>query len=385
MGASVRAIVDHAVTMQAARFRQEVAAMESLKTAPSNITLLTSLFKPSKTKNEHVKELFGALAVNLMNPHIYQVHVLLEASEQGCSDFPQMVADNVPSDRGIMDDIGLQKLRCAPVEKQPTYAEFFRYANDALAGRTVVLANTDIAFDETLGLLDEGYLADGAHAMVLSVLTPPYSSQYSALFDSECPSKSRCAAGKFDGFVWAGNSWDAYVFRAPLPSTMNLSRVDHVMNLLGGENRAAYEIEVAGGLELSNPCYHVHAYHWHCMGEKMHTAARLTNKGKGVSGIMPCWDCAGVALPGNVSRVADLCTGSDAVGPSALVSRKLRELFRYPDKVQLCCADGRNHADCEDGFIEQWAAAPRSLRWCRSSEDTDCFINHSGEMQHIRD
>merc|ERR1712187_1107052 len=107
---------------------------------------------------------------------------------------------------------------------------------------------------------------------------------------------------------------------------MDSSHLDHFMNVLGGANRAGYQLEVTAGLHLFNRCQHVHAFHWHCIGEKMHHMEnRVDVDGENVYSIMPCWDCPGVGYPVEHSPSASLCQHGTL---QSITLKKLKALFR---------------------------------------------------------
>lgn len=281
-----------------------------------NKTLLTSFF--FKEDHPHWAEVAGALHVNLHNPYFSRVHVLLESpTGSKCDEFRDRVTNALKWGKWRPD--ALQRLVCVPWQSQPSYLAFFEYANYNLPGDLVILANTDVTFDESLGLIDSRAFNSGNLGYVISVQPPPYSSEYASMFGTECDTASRCVLGTFgglsgrsddDGWFWGGDSWDVYVFRPPFHHDMQENGLFHVMNTEQGENRAGYQLEVKAEVHLSNPCMHIHAFHWHCMGGKMHGARTWDSEEKGkhqVSEIMPCWDCPGMRLPPEKASFKELC------------------------------------------------------------------------------
>lgn len=339
-------------------------------------TLLTSLFVPGASTNAHIKELFTALAMNLHNRHIENVHLLMESSGgDPCSRVPELLTELAPSRK--VAGASAAKVVCVPVSKQPTYADFFRYARQKLKGLPVLLSNTDVVFDESLGLIDRNALKHGKYGYVLSVVPPPPNGAYKDAFGSECESSKRCAIGAFDGWIWGGSSWDAYIFYPPSEGSMDLAYIDHVMNIPGAENRAAYQLEKGAGMKLYNACLHVRAYHWHCMGSKMHQdstaawGAQFRAKDLGATNyIMPCWDCPGVRMPEGLSGSGAICQR----GSTHAISRKeLTRLFRVSSLVSICCP---SEEDCQEEILELWRA--KLLRRCKAPEDTRCIVHGSG-------
>mmetsp|Transcript_60325 Transcript_60325/g.187183 ORF Transcript_60325/g.187183 Transcript_60325/m.187183 type:complete len:453 (+) Transcript_60325:108-1466(+) len=371
-----------------------------------NLTLLTSLFLPRSDTNAHSRELFAALAVNLWNPYIGEVRLLMETPEQGgwgqplspgaceglqlrarlqclvqrspgqktCDEVPALLADATGEQATMMS-----KLSCVPVPRQPTYADFFRYAITALAQRNVLLANTDVVFDESLGLIEPGPLESGAIGHVLSVTPPPYASQYSKVLGRDCDSFPRCTIGEFNGWSLGGSSWDAFVLHPPFPRGMDLERLEHTMNLMGAENHAAYQLEQGAGVALSNPCMHVHAFHWHCLGGKMHgPQEQIAPAGDMVAGILPCWDCPGVRLPSSASSAPSLCARGTR---QALTIGGLQRLFTSPLTVWLCCPAGSEPCDQEQ-LLEDWGRDRASLPLCFSADDVRCVVSEGEKSSH---
>jgi len=331
------------------------------------VTLLTSAFVPHKGTSYHVNEVFAAVEHNCMNPLINEVHLLTESDCTELMLFFEAVPRRLSS--GPFDHVGIikRKLRCANVPKQPTYADFFDYANTTLSSAIVVLSNGDIVFDHSLILIDAEKLRRARHGYVLSVLPPPAGGEYSKEFHSECRNTPRCVVGAWDGGNWgqqfAGGSWDAYIFAPPLRSSIDLSRLNIIMNLKGAENRAGYQLEVNGGLTLYNPCKHVHAYHWHCFGGKMHDNIHRADMGmdkQQVANVVPCLECPGIRIPEGSFPMDALCERGSWAGVAQIPS--LRWHFKNPETVKVCCA----HGDC--GHINVTA-----VQLCHRPYDVDCI------------
>lgn len=368
--------------------------LQSANMTGLNATLLTSLFHPGDKKHgshPHVRELFGALAVNLLNPHITEVRVLMESipgSLHACEALPRYIARilNVgPS--------SLKKLRCTPVPVQPTYADFFRFADSELANRTVLLANTDVVFDSSLGLIDSRALVGPGrrHAYVLSVKPPPEQGEYRRVMGDECqlamlePSRNkvRCSVGEIEGGWWGGgSSWDGYVFRTPLSMDLARANLSHHMNIPGSENRAGFALEAEADLMLINPCLHVHASHWHCIGGAMHSRRygpqRVDDYGKNLRHIIPCWDCKGVRMPAGADVLSALCSLGALQN---ITNKRLQRVVGVAvAAVSLCCPTiGR----CDqEAFYKRWKANHSSLRLCRVATDISCLVSDGARVPH---
>lgn len=333
----------------------------NLRRSDVNLTLLTSFFYG--TDHEHWPELAGALHVNLHNPFFNKVHVLMESpGGSECGELQAKISEALDGAEWSAD--AQKRLICVPVPNQPNYESFFDYANSHLAGQLVALANTDVAFDDTLGLIDrEAFGPDLGY--VISVQPPPYSGEYKDMYGTECETETRCSIGLYDGWTWGGNSWDVYMFRSPLQG-MHSNYLNHYMNQLGGENRAAYQIEKGAGVHLSNPCKHIHAFHWHCSGGKMHDHSRVDGEPgeNAVQGINPCWDCPGLThLPAGKAPLQDLCAQGSR---HALADTALHLDVRHPACTFVCLSSSD--------------ATPKGL--CEASGDVDCVISECGTRNH---
>src|SRR5207249_5485151 len=80
---------------------------------------------------------------NAANERIDEVHVFIEDNTD-----PETIL--------VTRSSGRSKVKLIQLGKRVTFRFLFDYANENLKGRTVVIANADIFFDETLGRL-HGY------------------------------------------------------------------------------------------------------------------------------------------------------------------------------------------------------------------------------------
>lgn len=197
--------------------------------------LLTTLYHEAHP--ERARELIECLQRNGANPAIDQIHVFYDsAADQGSSVVRQAVARAGATVREIRG--------------RPTYADFFRYANEQLAGQIVVLANADIHFNQTLALLD-GLAWD-----------------------------RRFLAITRDDFVGTHGegSADVWVFRAPVPLfgqnvTFGTVCCDQVISYLARKN----------GLRVDNPCLSIHCLHRHQSGVRNRRGTKEHRTGQSTS------------------------------------------------------------------------------------------------------
>src|SRR5262249_7959766 len=122
--------------------------------------------------------------------------------------------------------LSLDKIRLIPRGRRLTFRDLFDYANRELVGCSIIAANADIFFDESLTLLD-GYDLEGKLL---------------------CLSRWDVQRDGSAHFFEHPSSQDAWIFKAPLRSF----HCDFHLGLLGCDNRLAWEAQQAG-LQLSNP------------------------------------------------------------------------------------------------------------------------------------
>jgi hypothetical protein len=151
------------------------------------------------------------------------------------------------------------------------------------------------------------------------------------------------------------------------------------MNTIGGENRAAYQLEIKAGLKLYNPCMHVHAFHWHCIGGNMHhTDDRVGTDSKNLGGVLPCWDCPGVDYPPGHNASSSLCQHGqlESVKVRKLSGKKIGKVFRKLANVKICLSRGKGMTQQE--LLGRWQNNRWSVSHCRAASDVDCIVVHHG-------
>jgi hypothetical protein len=168
-------------------------------------------------------ELFECIERNAANARIDEVRVFIEDAT-----LPETISVTIPSN--------LSKVRLIPLGRRVTFRFLFDYANENLKGWTVVAANADIFFDETLGRLN-GYDLTGKLL---------------------CLSRWDVQADGSTALFEHPSSQDAWIFQAPVPEIA----CDFHLGLPGCDNRLAWEAEHAG-LQLFNPARTVRANHLH--------------------------------------------------------------------------------------------------------------------------
>lgn len=170
-------------------------------------------------------ELAECLRRNLENPHIRAIHLL---------------AEGPPGAIELADP----KITVFPHGRRITYRDLFDHANSHLAGETVLIANADIFFDETLTRVLDHSLADSMLCLSRWDEQPSGPPVHFARPDSQ----------------------DAWIFRAPIRPFP----CDFHLGILGCDNRLAFEAARAG-LALSNPSRSIRARHLHSSGVRRHS------------------------------------------------------------------------------------------------------------------
>jgi len=256
-----------ALAVHASQQIEKLAALRlsGLPPAQDSIGLLTTIFLGLYDyRRIHEPEVLAAFAVNVENPFISTVHVLLQTH-------PKRRGGNCSGLQGLMEDASsrsltqFHKVNCVEVLKQPMYGDLFLYADTSMPAGRVMISNADVVYDETLALLPELEERVGAH--LLSVFPPPYEGAFKEVFGHQCAEEP---FGASTACQWHTRSWDAYVFRTPLPANLTKSQnLQFPMNWMSSEFYMAAAL-MDSGMKLTNPCMFVHAYHWHCFGDKMH-------------------------------------------------------------------------------------------------------------------
>jgi hypothetical protein len=193
--------------------------------------LLVGLYQEANPKR--AAEFAECVRRNALNPHIAQLTVFLEGGLT--AELARATLPSLNTERVVLIEHG----------RRVTFNFLIEYANRNLAGRPVILANTDICFDETLELISDITL-DGQLL---------------------CLSRWDEATDGSVRLYEQANSQDAWVFEPPLPRIP----APFGLGMPGCDNRLAYEAERVG-LALSNPSRSVRARHLHLSGVRNYTS-----------------------------------------------------------------------------------------------------------------
>eukprot|EP00931_Biecheleriopsis_adriatica_P108908 TRINITY_DN8317_c0_g1_i2.p1 TRINITY_DN8317_c0_g1~~TRINITY_DN8317_c0_g1_i2.p1 ORF type:complete len:782 (+),score=71.23 TRINITY_DN8317_c0_g1_i2:734-3079(+) len=353
---------------EAASKRNPIKANTSTTPTRLAATYLTSFLFKSMSQ-PHGREMLMALSVNMRNPFIEAVHLLLEGGS--CDMMVAAVKDTwmQGGPEGGGKAHWLDKLQCRMVPNQPLYKDFFQYAQRELQQRIVILGNTDVVFDETLGLIQP----DLKHGMMLVLSVQPDLVHYPRIFGKVCRPDDKkdstpiaCTFGSYDGWRFGGCSWDVYVWRSPLPAAVELSRLSFPMNAMHAEQRAGALLR-QGGVKFSNPCKFVHAFHWH-RAPKMHAATAV--RGPYLI-VQPCWEnCAGLHPDYGVMPIEQLCV----TGHRAELIQRWKALFSW-DAPMLCCPhDTGCGSNVQQTWFNEWTTSGITLPYCSKPADIKCLL-----------
>jgi len=334
--------------------------------ANSTFTLLTTLYLTRIS--QHTAECIAAIVTNLGVPQIGAMHILLEADPDECFTDSNDTAPPESSPQSSCAPLlaafvrfgfvtnNTDKLICVPVHGNPTYAEFTRYMNEQLNGKLVMLTNSDVVFDATLADVNVDVLIGGKKVHVLSVKPPPY---LNPITHQTCLTSNRCNLGFADGWNGTGNSWDTYILVPPLPE-MDLSNVEHPMNLIGAENSYAYTLHLLGEVELVNMCRDINAFHWHCAKKTHGDWTEYPVAPRRYGNLMP-------SATGNAD-----CSGGMLMTPN---DTRILSMYKIAKVTTKLCCEG-DIVSCEQAwYAKRYPAGKvgnRSLVLCEDSAETGC-------------
>lgn len=171
------------------------------------------------------KELIFCLQENLKNPFIDKIYIFWEKEIQ----LANLLFCN-------------DKITNISFFGYPTYNKFIDYANSNLAGKNIIISNTDIYFDNSLKMLLDYDLSNKVLALTR------YNLEKYKSFNNE---------------IWERdfNSQDSWIFSAPLNIRGN-EFPEIKIGFLGCDNYFAYELDMAG-INVLNPSEDIKTWHIH--------------------------------------------------------------------------------------------------------------------------
>ncbi|KAL7434040.1 hypothetical protein ACHAXM_004006 [Skeletonema potamos] len=254
------------------------------------VSYVTSLW--TKVKNAeihpHKREVEAALLANIHNPHFDQVVVFLDRvdSAETCLRFQQETSEiygevfSMTADQS--NEILSVKLKCVDVHTgQPTYYQMFQNAlSDLVTGDVVVLANADMAFDDTISLarhLNPEVLAVLGTRGFSDRMPPVVKDIYGQMMGTDYMTNLEQLNGEWNTDMCRKTlfSWDTYIF---LKSTLmgrlnsedfkrlntNNEMVPFYMNENGAESAALWAVQQSYPFtSIYNACDRIHSWHFH--------------------------------------------------------------------------------------------------------------------------
>ncbi len=155
------------------KYRKTIVLHQKIYRPKKKFTLLTTLYYDHS--EERRKELAYCLEKNIKNKHIEDIIILTEVQNN------KGFGSEIDS---LIIDHGIEVVR---VKKRPTYFTFFDYANDNLYGNKIIVANSDIYFDNSLGLAGENHHSQDFYALTRWTKTDDNKSYLPHVFNSSFP------------------------------------------------------------------------------------------------------------------------------------------------------------------------------------------------------
>jgi len=273
---------DHTIAAAAVKItHQNTPPQPSAANSNVKVSYVTSFWAKIRGTDihPHRREVEAALVANIHNPHFDQVVIFLDREfvdkSETCHHFREAMVDfNMLLGMTAEEakELLQSKVTCVDVYSgQPTYYQMFQNAiSDYVVGDVVVLANADMAFDDTISL------ARHLNPEVLVVLG-------TRGFSDKMPLSTRNFYHTFvgtDQHEWDADrcytkwSWDTWIFhKSKLRNlkeedfkrpNVNNETVPFYMNELGAENAALWAVQQSYPFtSLYNACDRIHSWHFH--------------------------------------------------------------------------------------------------------------------------
>ena len=151
--------------------------------------------------------------------------------------------------QGIEDYLKNSKVKVIPINKRPSFQTYFDFANKYLRDKFIIISNTDIFFDQTLGLLKN------------------------FSFRNQVLALTRYNIPEYNG-KWIRHtlSFDSWIFKAPLTVKTN-----SIIGTFGSDLLIAYDL-LALNIKVINPSLSIKTWHVHLSDDR-----KYEKKGEAVS------------------------------------------------------------------------------------------------------
>jgi hypothetical protein len=216
------------------------------------VVILTDLHNPKMKQDEPLI----ALQANLLNHFVEEIHLLVEEP-----DWEATIG-------AIKRMINKEKITTFKMTKRWTPADAFKYANDNLKGKIVIMTNNDIIFDYTLINMRE-FPKDQKQMWAIS--------RRRTTFDGRRGQPPIQFIEVHPDMCWSYvGSHDGYVFVPAISQAIIDDTGDFYLGEWGCENRILYAFAHAG-YGTHNPCWRFNLWHYSTAYYKKNTNRRVSH------------------------------------------------------------------------------------------------------------
>ena len=194
------------------------------------INLITSFFnKNIESYKERNEEYNNTLINNLKCDYIEKIHLFLEDA------YSEEILDNLINQENIKN-----KIIKIYYNKQPTYSDFFQYANNNLNNKIIMVSNSDIYLNNYDDELIKYYIENKNNIFCLT------------RFENEI---DKPLIDHYQG------SHDSFIFKSPINKNI-IDNSNFKQNIWGSENIIIW-LFYKNNYKLFNPCNQIKIIHLH--------------------------------------------------------------------------------------------------------------------------
>ena len=279
----------------------QTGALSNQQPSQVKVSLVTSFWaEPDDVEHHpHRLEIRAALLMNILNPHFDQIVIFLDGATEdaNCGHFLNGMRE-LSGNLGVVSVNQLDpfsRVTCVDVNTgQPTYYQMFKNAvSDHVSGDIVVLANADMAFDDTMSLarrLDPEVLVvlgtrGFTDRMPLNVKNLYHTIVGTDYMTNIIPKKKGGGGWDLD---WCTlnkeSSWDTWIFhKSKLGGVKGLQRhffmrqnikkelVPFYLNEMGAEHAGMWAVQRSYPFtSVHNACERIHSWSFHLTTKKHH-------------------------------------------------------------------------------------------------------------------
>jgi hypothetical protein len=208
------------------------------------INLITSFFNKNieayKKRNE---EYNNTLINNLKCDHLEKIHLFVE------DEYSEQILDNIIKQEDIKN-----KVIKIFFNKQPSYSDFFQYANNNLINKIIMVSNSDIYLNNCDDALIKSYIENKNNIFCLT------------RFEDEI---NKPLIDNYEG------SHDSFIFKSPINKNI-IENSNFKQNTWGSENLVIW-LFYKNNYNLLNPCYQIKIVHLHKTNLRENDRRRINN------------------------------------------------------------------------------------------------------------